>query len=183
MSEEPGLPIAGDTNMDPFNEDKVSSKYDLSCRMWSWLHVLEAFVSPLSDQENSLLVTSEVTVAVWIENKCGKLATGLQTNLETSFVCCDPPIASTLSTAILSLCAADGVYLLAVNFHLIHPVFQMFGDLFRSMPRLFHGHLYTCTCMKTSGIRHLSLDYPDWIPYVFLFRPKDDSWTPSQRVF
>lgn len=33
MSEEPGLPIAGDTNMDPFNEDKVSSKYDLSCRM------------------------------------------------------------------------------------------------------------------------------------------------------
>lgn len=77
MSEEPGLPIAGDTNMDPFNEDKVSSKYDLSCRMWSWLHVLEAFVSPLSDQENSLLVTSEVTVAVWIENKCGKLATGL----------------------------------------------------------------------------------------------------------
>ena len=103
MSEEPGLPIAGDTNMDPFNEDKVSSKYDLSCRMWSWLHVLEAFVSPLSDQENSLLVTSEVTVAVWIENKCGKLATGLQTNLETSFVCCDPPIASTLSTAILSI--------------------------------------------------------------------------------
>ena len=183
MSEEPGLPIAGDTNMDPFNEDKVSSKYDLSCRMWSWLHVLEAFVSPLSDQENSLLVTSEVTVAVWIENKCGKLATGLGPGNIVCLLRSAYCVYTFDRNSVNILCAADGVYLLAVNCHLIHPVFQMLGDLFRSMPRLFHGHLYTCTCMKTSGIRHLSLDYPDWIPYVFLFRPKDDSWTPSQRVF